>query len=101
MKCNLTQNQLTELFSLCFWHGSMKYFIERNSPKADYYEAEYKRYHENIVFCFEMCDRLNVPFWVQNTVLAASDTYEKYYFNGQNKSDLAKYLAKYNITVNP
>lgn len=95
----LNERQFKELFSLCYWHGEMKYFVERNDRKSEYYDLNYDRYHNNIVYCFERCDYTKIPFWVQNTVLSASDTYEKYYHNGVNESDLKRYLEKRNITV--
>ena len=63
-----------ELEGLAYWVANVNYIKERFG--AD--DPEYAQADKNVLFCFEMLDRLGVPFWVQNSVICFAENWRQY-----------------------
>lgn len=65
-----TRRQSQELEGLAYWIAERSYTLERCPDDAD----DLRRADNTIRLHFDLLDRLGVPFWVQNSVMAwASD----------------------------
>ena len=76
MKVEYTLNneQYKEILGLAYWIADLHYIRERHG--ADDPECEVCR--KTIDFIFTELDRLNVPFWVQNTVICWAENWRNY-----------------------
>lgn len=61
-----TRRQSKELDGLAYWIAERSYTLERCPDDAD----DLRRADATIRLHFEVLDRLAVPFWVQNSVMA-------------------------------
>lgn len=67
----LTHNQFKKLEGLWFWMRELKFSLNAND------DAEHiDRVHKNISILIDDCDKLNIPFTIQNAVLCHSDVYD-------------------------
>lgn len=69
LEFHATTDQRHALEGLSYWHADLNYLYER-FPN-DVHAIEKAR--QTIELCFDVLDRLRVPFWVQNNVLAWSE----------------------------
>lgn len=65
MTFTATIDQRRALEGLAYWAAEQAYTRERFPADAD----TLRRADETICMNFDICDRLQVPYWVQNTVL--------------------------------
>ena len=72
-KANLQQRRALE--GLAYWVADENYIRERYG--AD--DAEIKVCRDTICKCiFPECDALEIPFWVQNSVIAIAENWRRY-----------------------
>lgn len=69
LEFHATQEQRLALEGLMYWHADLNYFYERYPDDA----IEIEGIHKNMHLALDGLDRLKVPFWVQNAVLAWSE----------------------------
>lgn len=72
--CN--QDQYNELSALAWKIADNAYMKERY--KADEIEIELEQNRKTLGLIFSALDKLNVPFWVQNSVIAWADNWRNY-----------------------
>lgn len=72
-KC--TKEQRKALEGLAYWVADENYIRERFGEN----DPDIKTCHDTITKCiFPECDRLNIPFWVQNSVICIGENWRKY-----------------------
>ena len=86
----LTPRQYNALEALAYWIADVNYITERFG--AD--DPEHERAHKTVCMWFEDLDRLQVPFWVQNTVIFWAEDWRRY-----KTEYLDNYLKSKNIFV--
>lgn len=69
-----THNQTKLLKGLAYWIADRAYLIERYGRD----EPEIKTADNAIISLFDKCDELQIPFWVQNTVMAFAEDWRRY-----------------------
>ena len=74
LQYTLTKEQYSNLCNLAYFHADIHYLRERHPEE----KGEIEKVHKTICFDFELLDALRVPFWVQNTVLAFSESWRRY-----------------------
>jgi len=74
LKFTATHEQTKELEGLAYWIADYNYISERYGQE----DPEIKRTEKTINLVFDNLDRLGVPFWVQNTVIAFSENWRRY-----------------------
>lgn len=86
-------DQRNALEGLAYHVADANYILERFGSN----DPEYKKAHENVLLSFEKLDVLNIPFWVQNSVIVFAENWRRY------KSEyLDMYLLKNrNIDLKP
>lgn len=67
----LNREQYNALDGLAYWVADLHYMRERFGDD----EPELKRARATIESCFPELDRLNVPFWVQNSVIVWAENW--------------------------
>lgn len=87
-----TQEQRGELEGLAYWHANLYYCYERYPDDVHAIEATKK----SISLAFDRLDRLRVPFWVQNAVLAWSEEWRN-----TKREYLSSAMEKKNIFLWP
>ena len=65
------------LEGLAYWVADVNYIKER----FDANDPEYSKADKSIHLCFDTLDSLNVPFWVQNTVICYAEDWRRYQEN--------------------
>lgn len=87
----LNREQLNALDGLAYWVADLHYMREKwgaDDPELDIARYTIKNH------CFPALDRLQVPFWVQNSVIAWAENWRRY------KSEyFRQYLESKNIFV--
>lgn len=68
------REQRNALEGLAYHVADANYIIERYG--AD--DPEYNTAHQNVLCSFATLDRLGVPFWVQNSVVAFAENWRQY-----------------------
>lgn len=69
------KEQRNALEGLAYWVADENYIRERFGRD----DAEIKICHDTICKCiFPECDRLGIPFWVQNSVVAIGENWRRY-----------------------
>lgn len=81
-----TYEQKNALESLQYWIAELHYLKKHGGDEFDFQKA--RKTIE--LCCFPKCDRLSIPYWVQNAVIAWAENgrYEREYF-----SDFLRSLA--------
>lgn len=67
--------QKKELEGLEYWLAEIAYLKPRQTrydPKD--YADSLEKARSTVEFCFDMCDKLHIPMWVQNMVIAFVDS---------------------------
>lgn len=86
-----SSEQRNALLGLAYWIADARYIEERYGSL----DPEYSVCDKTLKQCvFPHLDRLQVPFWVQNTVIAFSDDWRRYI-----SEYLSDYLKKRNIQL--
>ena len=62
------------LAGLAYWVADISYIRERFGTNNN----EFISADKSVKLCFESLDRLGVPFWVQNSVVAFADDWRRY-----------------------
>lgn len=89
----LTERQYHALSGLAYWIADGKYFRERNDPETlPTYHGELEKIRKTVGMCFDECDKLKIPFWVQNAVICFAEDWRRY-----KETYMDKYLEKRNI----
>ena len=88
LKFTATHEQTKELEGLAYWIADTNYMIERYGND----EPELAKNRKTIDLVFDNLDRLGVPFWVQNTVIAFSEDWRRY-----KRVYMKEYLESKNI----
>ena len=65
MEMNLTAKQYASLEGLAYWIAQHSYMSERYGIE----DPEMPRIDDTIHMCFEECDVLQIPYWVQNATI--------------------------------
>ena len=69
------KKQLKALESLAYWIADENYIRERFGNN----DNEIQVCHKTITLCcFPECDNLQIPFWVQNTVVCFAENWRQY-----------------------
>lgn len=68
------QEQRNALEGLAYHVADVNYIKERYGAS----DPEYKKAHENVLLTFKHLDALNVPFWVQNSVVCFAENWRQY-----------------------
>ena len=71
--------------------GLANHVADQNYIKEKYRasDPEYKKADSNVLYQFEVLDRLGVPFWVQNSVVCFAENWRRY-----NSEYLEEWLLK-------
>lgn len=91
----VNRSQMDALEGLAYWHADKQYLIERYGREDARYEIE--QAHNTIMGLFAALDRLAVPFWLQNVVLAFSEDWRRY--KSRYLSAYLEGLAAYEIKI--
>lgn len=67
-------DQVYALRGLAYHVADVNYIKEKYG--AD--DPEYKKADSNVLYQFEILDRLGVPFWVQNSVICFAENWRRY-----------------------
>lgn len=78
----VTYNQFKKLEGVWFWIRELKLSLNANDE-----EKYIERVRINISWAINECDKLNIPFTIQNKILCHSDIYD----------DIRDILNNYNI----
>ena len=68
------REQRNAIEGLAYWVADVNYIIERFGAN----DPEYKKADSNVLYQFEVLDRLGVPFWVQNSVICFAENWRRY-----------------------
>lgn len=68
------REQRNALEGLAYHVADVNYIIERYGAG----DPEYNTAHQNVLCSFATLDRLGVPFWVQNSVVAFAENWRRY-----------------------
>ena len=87
-----TPQQWTELETLAYWIADNAYCIEQMS-REEYKREEYARHDASIKTSFDVLDKQEVPYWVQNAVITWAQDWRR---KASEYMDIA--MARRNIT---
>ena len=68
------REQRNALEGLAYHVADVNYILERYGAK----DPEYKKAHQNVLLTFKHLDALDVPFWVQNSVICFAENWRRY-----------------------
>ena len=91
----LNREQLNTLEGLAHWHADKQYLLERYGREEARHEIE--QAHQSIISLFASLDRLGVPYWLQNVVLAFSEDWRRY--KARYLSSYLEGLTAYNVRI--
>lgn len=87
----MNSKQWEVLEGLAYWVANHAYIVEKYGA----YDPELPKIRKTIAeSIYPACDRLKIPFWVQNTVSVFAENWRDYAYNVYLRS----YLAKKGIT---
>lgn len=66
--------QVYALQGLAYHVADVNYIKEKYGEN----DPEYKKADSNVLYQFEVLDRLGVPFWVQNSVVCFAENWRRY-----------------------
>ena len=69
-----TSEQRSALLGLAYHVADVNYIKERYGHN----DPEYSVAHKNVLYTFEKLDALQVPFWVQNSVICFAENWRRY-----------------------
>lgn len=91
LNCKISKEQFKELQGLSYWIADLNYIKEKYGEN----EPELQVCRETIEKCiFPKLDKLNVTFWVQNTVICFSENWRN-----TKKECLSRFLKSKNIEI--
>lgn len=67
-------DQVCALRGLAYHVADVNYIKEKYGAS----DPEYKKADSNVLYQFEVLDRLGVPFWVQNSVICFAENWRRY-----------------------
>ena len=79
MKYAMNHETRNALSSLSYWQAELSWATEKGIPSP-----EIGKIHNSLSCACDECDRLSIPFWVQNAALSLGwdwRVYESTYFN--------------------
>ena len=76
-----TREQYSELEGLAYWNANLSALKERDPDNVH----DRDRYGKAICLIFDRLDRQGVPYWVQNSALAAGEDWRQYLLSGVSK----------------
>ena len=78
------------LEALAYWIADVNYLRERHPQE----KTEIQKADASVHDMFDKLDKMRVPFWIQNSVIAFAESWRRY------KSDyIVEYLCKHNAMI--
>ena len=90
LKYELNKEQYSALEGLAYWIADAAYIKERYGND----DPELSQVDKTVRLNFDCLDRLNVPYWVQNTVICFAENWRQW-----QEIYLYNYLKTKNITI--